>query len=388
MPMVFISNKIDIFESLNKSINIVSFDVPFPANYGGVIDVFYKLYWLKQAGVKIHLHCFHYGRAESIELAHLCETVHYYPRQTGLLANLSFLPYTVKSRQSEALEQNLLANDYPILFEVLHTCYLLKDKRFANRKKIYRHSNIEHHYYQALAAKERDFVKKIFLKIEAFKLKHFEGILHHANVILAVNQTDCDYFKQKYPQLESHYLPSFHSNKQINIKEGKGDYILFHGNLSIAENYDAAIWLIEHVFSKIHFHVIIAGLNPPEFLKIIIAKHKHIQLLANVDAADMAQLIESAQIHVLYTEQGTGLKLKLLNVLFSGRFILCNEAMLEGTGLYANSSLHLAKEPAAFIKTIKELMSLEIDANHMQAREKQLSQFNNQKNADALVELI
>ncbi len=388
MPMVFISNKIGIFESLSKSINIVSFDVPFPANYGGVIDVFYKLYWLKQAGVKIHLHCFHYGRAESIELAHLCETVHYYPRQTGLLANLSFLPYTVKSRQSKALEQNLLANDYPILFEVLHTCYLLKDKRFANRKKIYRHSNIEHHYYQALAAKERDFVKKIFLKIEAFKLKHFEGILHHANVILAVNQTDCDYFKQKYPQVESHYLPSFHSNKQINIKAGKGDYILFHGNLSIAENYDAAMWLIENVFSKIHFHVIIAGLNPPEFLKIKIAKHKHLQLMANVDAEDMQQLIANAQVHVLYTEQGTGLKLKLLNVLFQGRFIICNEAMLSGTGLKANDTFCIANEAELYFKTIKAMMTMSVDHQHIDQRSQQLSRFDNEKNAATLLSLI
>ena len=26
-----------------KAINIISFDVPYPANYGGVIDVFYKI---------------------------------------------------------------------------------------------------------------------------------------------------------------------------------------------------------------------------------------------------------------------------------------------------------------------------------------------------------
>ena len=37
-----------------KKLHIVSFDVPFPPNYGGVIDVFYKLIELKKLGVEIH----------------------------------------------------------------------------------------------------------------------------------------------------------------------------------------------------------------------------------------------------------------------------------------------------------------------------------------------
>jgi hypothetical protein len=53
---------------LEKHLHIISFDVPYPANYGGVIDVFYKLKNLHKAGVKIILHCFEYGRGEQKEL--------------------------------------------------------------------------------------------------------------------------------------------------------------------------------------------------------------------------------------------------------------------------------------------------------------------------------
>ena len=70
-------------DELSYNLNIVSFDVPFPANYGGVIDVYYKLLWLHKAGVKIHLHCFTYGRKPSKELEALCEKVYYYERKTG-----------------------------------------------------------------------------------------------------------------------------------------------------------------------------------------------------------------------------------------------------------------------------------------------------------------
>lgn len=374
--------------SIHKHVNIISFDVPFPANYGGVIDVYYKLWYLKQAGVKIHLHCFAYGRAEAPELAALCESVNYYPRKTGWLSNLSWLPYTVKSRQSRDLEKKLLANDYPILFEVLHTCGLMTDKRFAGRRKIYRHSNIEHHYYRALANKERDWLKKIFLKIEAFKLWQFESRIKKADVILAVNQKDCHYFKQKYPRVQNLYLPSFHGNNAPEVQMGKGDYLLFHGNLSIAENYDAAMWLIDHVFSKLHYPVVIAGLNPPDFLRQALSVYQHIQLMANVEEAQMADLVKNAHIHLLYTDQGTGLKLKLLNVLFKGRFVLCNRQMLEGTGLHENHSLQVADTANDFLRIIPRLMSAEISKEHLQQRLAQTSQFDNHKNVETLLGLI
>lgn len=38
-------------------LNIICFDVPFPADYGGAIEEFYKIKSLHAAGVKIYLHC-------------------------------------------------------------------------------------------------------------------------------------------------------------------------------------------------------------------------------------------------------------------------------------------------------------------------------------------
>ena len=373
---------------MSNAINIISFDVPFPANYGGVIDVYYKLVWLKKAGIKIHLHCFNYGRDKSPELETLCEKVYYYPRKTGFLANLSLIPYTVKSRQSVELEKNLLSNDFPILFEVLHTCYLLKDERFKKRKKIYRHSNIEHDYYLELSKSERNILKKIYLKIEAQKLKWFESIIHFANDILAVNKTDADYFTKYYPNAKTLYLPSFHANEKLTCEAGKGNFILFHGNLSISENYEAAIWLIENVFSKINLRVIIAGLNPPAFLSDLIKNHQHINLIISPGESEMTKLIQDAQIHVLYTAQPTGLKLKLLNVLFKGRYIVCNSNMTEGTGIVENNGFLLANTANEFIQKINSVFETEFSSTNIQERQKQISNFDNVENCKKLVEVI
>ena len=58
---------------MNKYLNIVSLNVPYPPNYGGVIDIYYKIKALKAVGVKIILHCFLYNRPEAKELEELCE---------------------------------------------------------------------------------------------------------------------------------------------------------------------------------------------------------------------------------------------------------------------------------------------------------------------------
>ena len=153
-------------------LHIVSFDIPYPPNYGGVIDVFYKIKALHAAGVKVHLHCFEYHREPAKELDELCEVVHYYPRKTGVVAALSWKPYIVFGRRSDELLKTLCRDDFPILFEGLHSCYYLSHPSLKNRIKIYRESNIEHHYYFHLSKVEKNFFKKIG------KLGHATRALH------------------------------------------------------------------------------------------------------------------------------------------------------------------------------------------------------------------
>ena len=118
----------------NKHLHIISFDIPYPANYGGAIDVFYKIKALSEKGIKIYLHCFKYGdRTPSEVLHYLCHKVYYYPRKTFAVDILGDTPYIINSRKDNLLINKLLKNDYPILFEGIHSCYYLTDERLKNR---------------------------------------------------------------------------------------------------------------------------------------------------------------------------------------------------------------------------------------------------------------
>ncbi len=372
---------------MQNHLHIISFDIPYPANYGGVIDVYHKIRCLHEKEIRVILHCFAYGNRQAApELEAICEKVYYYQRNTSFRNQLSLLPFNVKSRIDPELKANLLKDNYPILFEVLHTCYLLNDPDLKQRRKLFRHSNIEHDYFLELAKAEKSFLKKMYLKAEAFKLKRFEKQIVHADCILSVSENDLNYFKKMYPDTPSVYLPSFHPFDELQCKPGKGNYILYHGNLSVAENYTAATWLIDEVFSRIAQPVIIAGLNPPSHLIEKIKSFRHIELRKNCDEQEMQTLIEDAQIHCLYTAQSTGLKLKLLNVLYSGRYVLANPTLLVGTPL--TEACIVCNTANDYFSAIYTLFEKEFTADAIEKRKTIVSVMNNEKKTEKLISYL
>lgn len=371
--------------STEKHIHVVSFDVPWPANYGGVIDVFFKVKAMAEKGIKIHLHCFEYGRTPAAELEKVCHTVHYYQRDLSKRHLFKSLPYIVSSRSSNTLIENLLADDYPILLEGLHTCALLEDERLKNRKISVRTHNIEHEYYLNLAKAETGILKKYYYFNEASKLKKFEKVLDKADQLVAISKKDEHYFAQHFPRVE--FVPAFHPHKAIRIKPGKGDYVLYHGNLSVAENINAVRFLVNQVFNQINTPLKIAGLNPPAQLISLIETLPHIELIANPSDEELFELIHNAHINVSVTFQATGLKLKLLNTLYNGRFCLVNSKMLSGSAL--DDLCIIANDAAAIITQIEELFKQEFDEDSINQRRLKLGTlYNNGHNVSRLIELV
>ena len=181
-----------------KHLHIVAFDIPYPPDYGGVIDIFFKLKALHEQGVQIILHTFKYSREEASELEIFCSEVHYYERNMGLKSALHKRPYIVFSRKSDEMLERLLQDNYPILFEGLHTTAWLNHPELEKRRKLVRAHNVEHDYYKGLAESETQLKKKVFFKTEAEKLKKYESVLKQAQKILAISKNDFSYFAGKY----------------------------------------------------------------------------------------------------------------------------------------------------------------------------------------------
>lgn len=367
-------------------IHIVAFDVPYPADYGGAIDIFYAIKSLHAKGVSIYLHCFQYGRPSQTVLEKYCTKVWYYPRKIGLKGISLILPYMVWSRRDNALLNNLCSIDAPILFEGIHTCLLLEHPALKKRIKIIRNHNIEHEYYALLAMRERSLWKRAYFIWEAKSLKRLEAKLSAAQVLLPISSEDTRFFKAQYPQLKVVHTPAFHPFERVMSLSGKGDYCLYQGNLAHPENIEAALFLIEKVFDQLPYTLMIAGRQAsPRLIAACIGK-SNIQLINNPNEELMQTLIAQAHIHLLPTFQQSGLKLKLLYALFAGRFVITNKMMTYGTGL--ENECIIAEDAASFKQKILLWMTAEFSEKNIQKRQEALAQYSNKDNAQTIISLL
>ncbi len=369
----------------SSNLHIISFDIPYPANYGGVIDVFFKAKALTEMGIKVHLHCFQYGREHDPILKDTFHRVDFYKRDISKKHLFKSIPYIVSTRTSESLIENLLKDEYPILMEGLHTSALLDEPRLKTRIRLVRAHNIEHEYYYNLGKAERDVFKKYYFYNEAAKLKRYEKVLNKADRILAISENDKAYFNKEFSRVD--HIPAFHPFKEVRSKVGKGDYVLYHGNLSVAENENAVSFLIDEVFNEIEHPLIIAGLNPSKQLKSRVENDPKIKLIINPTDEELQDLIENAHINISITAQKTGLKLKLLNNLYNGRFTLVNDKMLSGSNL--DSLCEVANNHVSIKRRIKILFRKEFTTEHIEDRKHNLGKiYCNGSNVKRLIELI
>jgi glycosyltransferase involved in cell wall biosynthesis len=372
---------------VEKHLHIVCLDIPYPADYGGVFDLFYKIKTLHSLGIKIHLHCFEYGRGEQPVLKDYCVEVIYYNRNEGHKGFSIEIPYIVASRSSQELCKNLQKDNYPVLLEGIHCTHPLFCNSLTERKVFLRLHNVEYQYYHQLFTHEKSLLKKAYYYNESRLLKSYEQKIANKATIIAVSKKDVHTYRNQFGAKKISYLPVFTPFDDITSMEGVGAYCLYHGNLSVTENEKAAIWLLENVFQKLKIPFVIAGKNPSPRLERLAHLSCHTCLIANPDEGEMKDLIAKAQINILPSFNETGVKLKLLNALFNGRHCVVNEAIVKESGL----------EPACHIGTTKDaLMEIVVQLYHHPFGEEEIRlrkrllchHYDNYENGKELIKLI
>lgn len=372
---------------MDKHLHIVTHDVPWPADYGGVIDIFYTLKALHEQGVNIHLHCFTHKRQPQKELEKYSGSVNYYPRKKNSSSFSFSLPLIVNSRVDKDLITNLQKDNHPILLEGIHCTYYLHNGQLNNRKVIVRLFNTEFEYYKLLATLETNLFKKPYYFHESRLLKKYEQVIANKAMILALSKQDVDIYQQVFKAPNIHYLPVFLPYTLVVGKEGKGSYCMYHGNLAINENEKAAIWLLQHVFSKLTIPFVIAGKSPSKKLQKLAHSHQHTCLVANPTDKEMQDMIGKAHVHVLPSFNNTGIKLKLLNAMFNGRHCLVNKAGVAGSGL--ETYCNIAEDAISFQQKIEALYLQPFTQQEIEQRKGLLkTMYNNEKNAKELMTFL
>lgn len=370
-----------------NEVNIVTYEYPYPAGYGGLMEVYYKIRYLAEAGVKIHLHSFFLRQQPDDHMKKFVASQHFYPRKKPTPRLHNSVAYIIQSRKHPDLLKNLLDNEAPIIFDGLHTTAFLNHPDLSQRKKLLRAHNVEQYYYRGLSNNTPSQSRKIYYKRQSQLISKAEASLKKLDKILTLSTLDEKFFKDLYPEMEIETIPAFHPFSKVQSSSGMGDYCLFQANLSIADNHKAALFLIEQIFSHLSLPLIIAGRNPSLSLIKKARKHKNIELIVNPSDEEMEKLLRNTQLNIMPSYINTGMKLKILHALHTSRHCLVNHAAVAGSGM--EELCYFAESKSDFMKEINYLFSKPFTAETIKDRQTYLNKhFNNKANAELIRQMI
>ncbi|RYY96890.1 MAG: glycosyltransferase [Chitinophagaceae bacterium] len=367
---------------MSRPLHIVCLDAPAPPDYGGAIDMFYKVKALAESGRAIRLHYFDYRKGRSAEgLAPYCRSMHAYGRSGPWTSVAKGLPYIVGSRINTELAARLNGDDHPVLLEGIHCTGLLPLLR-PGRRVLIRMHNDEAAYYDALARNEPTLLKRLYFRRESRQLARYQQGLSKDLPLACVAGNDIDVLRHSFGFRHLPFIPSFTPWQTLEGAPGRGAYCLYQGNMEVTENVEAARWLISEVFAFLPVPFVVAGKGVPHSLRRLAAPYAHIRFVSGPAPDAMELLLREAHVNVLPSFNSTGLKLKMLHALFAGRHCLTNRAGIAGTAF--TESVVLAETADEFRARISALWEVPFTEEIRNRRRGMADVYNNRRNAEAI----
>ena len=118
-------------------------------------------------------------------------------------------------KKKQKLNQNLSEDDFPIIFEGIHTtAYLSKIKK---KRAFIRSHNIEWEYYKNLFISESNLLKKFFFWFEHLKLKRYEKKIYNDQNTFAISEKDQKWLINMGANVV--LVNPFHRNESIQISK-------------------------------------------------------------------------------------------------------------------------------------------------------------------------
>ncbi len=364
----------------NKPLHIICFDNPFPPDFGGAIDLFYKIKALHSLGFTIYLHCFYDDRdVVSPELKAITEEVYLYKKNKNPLFVFSKFPLPVICRFQKILIENIKKHNAPILFEGLHSTMILQKTTLTNKKYLRLH-NIESNFYGGMSKSETNLVKKILYYFVSKKYVAYQKIIPDFDSVFALSRSE--YNEIKKITANCIYVPVFHGNEVNTSLSEYGNYAFYHGDLRLSDNKRAAQFLIE-VFKEIpDYNLIIASSNGKKLIESKSTTISNVKFVEIRDEMHLEELFANAHINVMLSFQESGTKLKVINSLFRSRFCLINKNMVDDEQVLSLCEIAAIKQD--FINKIIDLKDKPY--NQFEIKKKVLMDVLNDTNNAKLIE--
>ncbi|CUS80485.1 Glycosyltransferase involved in cell wall bisynthesis [Candidatus Kryptonium thompsonii] len=236
--------------------------------------------------------------------------------------------------------------------------YLSVIRENSKAKVVLRAHNIEYEILERYAEWEKSLLKKLWLKIQARRLKKYElGVLNSFDAIVAITDRDAKIFKESGCRIPIHVAPAGIEIENYNPgKDGESDSLFFIGALDWFPNQQGLEWFLKNVWSKVHekfpdLKFYIAGRNPHlwKFSRKI-SKFPNVELVGEVE--DARGFMKSHKIMVVPVFAGSGIRVKIIEAMALGKIIITTGIGIEGIEYEGLDNVMLANTENEFIEKI------------------------------------
>ena len=220
-----------------------------------------------------------------------------------------------------------------------------------------------------ISALETNRVKKIYRVIQANNIRRREiNALKLCNLVYTHNRKDDELLKQEGigEDLRRTLVPYFHKSKSERTPHNND--ILFYGNMRRQENHQTAVWFIRNVMPLIKdlpCRFVIIGGNPLDELKNMASP----KVLVTGFVKEIDRYFAEALCFAAPLVMGAGIKIKVMEALYTGIPVITNEIGIEGIPAEDGKDYLSASGPEEYAQYIRQLYRGDIDEKNLHGRE-------------------
>ncbi len=359
-------------DSLKLKILILLNRIPYPLNDGGAIGAYNFVKGYAEIGSEVTILAMNTAKHDvkpekAEEVLGGFGTLRIVDIDNRIIARQAFI--NLFSTTSYIIERFVSADFDNILkdilqqndFDVVHVdglppaAYIGTIRQYSTAKIVMRAHNVEHVIWQRIAANETHPIKKIYVALQAKRLKRFEvNALGKCDLVLAISKEDEETIQTCNPSAKTVVVPAGMDipatmlNKNFDVRN-----LFFIGSFDWMPNMQGIEWFLKEIwpavtlrFPDLQLHI--AGKKMPSSL--LHHPGKNIQPVGEVP--DAKEFMLNRGVMVVPIISGSGIRIKILEAMALGKTIIATDIATEGLGLTNGKNVLIANHAPDFIKQI------------------------------------
>ena len=348
--------------------------IPYPLNDGGAIGAYNFVKGYAEAGCDVTMLAMNtskhfvdlptvervfspFGKVYTVEVDNRIKPV------DALLNLATSESYIIKRFVSQPYTQALVALLQANEYDVVHidglppAAYIDVVRQHSKAKVSMRAHNVEHVIWQRIAEMETNPLRKIYVGIQAKRLREFElAAIKKCDLVMAISKEDGDTIKAAVPNAVTRIVPAGMdiSAEVVNASYNPLD-LCFIGSFDWMPNLQGIDWFMKEVWAELvkqypNIQFSIAGKQMPA--------HVHALKSANLnpvgEVPDAKQFILQHGLMVVPIVSGSGIRIKILEGMALGKTIIATPIAAEGLGLTHGENILIAETAAEFAACIEK----------------------------------